>query len=103
MRQAQVFMMGISAGRLHESQDGSYRFVYEEAYSGPPISLTMAVAEKEFEFRDFPPFFEGLLPEGVMLDGLLRQNKLDRTDLFGQLLAVGSDLVGAVTVMEEPT
>jgi len=36
-----------------------------------------------------------------MLEGLLRQCKIDRTDLFGQLLAVGGDTVGAVTVTGE--
>ena len=35
-----------------------------------------------------------------MLDGLLRQRKIDRDDLFGQLVAVGEDVVGAVTVFE---
>ena len=36
-----------------------------------------------------------------MLDGLLRQRKVDRGDLFGQLLAVGEDVVGAVTIIED--
>jgi serine/threonine-protein kinase HipA len=35
-----------------------------------------------------------------MLDGLLRQQKIDKDDLFSQLVAVGKDLVGAVTVEE---
>lgn len=33
-----------------------------------------------------------------MLEGLLRQNKIDRTDAFAQLIAVGKDTVGAVTI-----
>ena len=36
-----------------------------------------------------------------MLEGLLRQRKIDRKDFFAQLVAVGADTVGAVTVMEE--
>ena len=35
-----------------------------------------------------------------MLEGLLKQIKIDKNDYFGQLLAVGGDLVGAVTVKE---
>jgi serine/threonine-protein kinase HipA len=54
-----------------------------------------------FTFAGFPPFFEGLLPEGEMLEGLLRQRKIDRSDLFSQLVAVGGDTVGAVTVIED--
>ena len=101
MRQARVYMMGEPAGILQEETAGRYLFLYDEAYAGPPISLTMPVRQREFSFEQFPPFFEGLLPEGKMLEGLLRQNKVDRTDLFSQLLAVGAEMVGAVTVTEE--
>jgi serine/threonine-protein kinase HipA len=38
------------------------------------------------------------LPEGVMLEGLLRIVKIDKKDYFSQLIATGNDLVGAVTV-----
>ena len=66
-----------------------------------PCLLTMPLSERELRFDGFPPFFEGLLPEGEMLDGLLRQRKIDRGDLFGQLVAVGEDVVGAVTIFED--
>ena len=42
-------------------------------------------------------FFDGLLPEGEMPEGLLRQHKIDAHDRLAQLLVVGGDLVGAVT------
>jgi serine/threonine-protein kinase HipA len=80
----------------------SYRFTYLEGYTGESISLTMPVRETPYEFDSFPSFFDGLLPEGSMLEGLLRQLKIDRKDMFSQLLAVGNDLVGAVTVEERP-
>jgi serine/threonine-protein kinase HipA len=60
----------------------------------------MPITLSEYAFDRFPPFFEGLLPEGVMLEGLLKQNKIDKLDYFSQLMAVGGDLVGAVTVKE---
>jgi len=75
-----------------------YRFDYCEAYSGPPVSMTMPVSKKSFEYNRFPPFFDGLLPEGIMLEGLLRQEKIDANDYFNQLIAVGNDLVGAVSI-----
>jgi serine/threonine-protein kinase HipA len=61
----------------------------------------MPIEQKDHDFDSFPPFFEGLLPEGEMLDGLLRQLKIDRKDYFTQLIAVGADTVGAVTVVED--
>ena len=98
MRRADVWMGDRHAGALEELPGGRYRFVYDDDYQGPPVSLTLHPSQQVYEFDAFPPFFEGLLPEGMMLEGLLRQRKLDREDCFGQLLATGEELVGAVTV-----
>ena len=103
MRRATVFVHGEPAGVLEEHGPASFVFRYLDSYVGAPVSLTMPISVREFPFEGFPPFFEGLLPEGEMLDGLLRQRKLDQGDLFGQLLAVGEDVVGAVTIVEEPS
>lgn len=104
MRQATVSVHGREAGTLVESpaSGDAYVFTYHEGYPGPPVSLTMPVRAEPYRFDRFPPFFDGLLPEGVMLDALLRTAKLDRDDCFGQLLVVGADLVGAVTVTQAP-
>lgn len=99
MRKAKVFLHNKLTGFLMESDDRTtYKFEYLKEYAGRPISLTMPVKEAVFVYRKFPPFFDGVLPEGIMLDGLLRQLKIDKNDYFSQLLAVGEDLVGAVTV-----
>lgn len=98
MRKAQVLVNGVEAGLLEELDNEHYKFTYHEHYSNAPVSLTMPLTKRVYEFEHFPSFFEGLLPEGIMLDGLLRKYKLDKNDLFGQLIQVGHDLVGAVTV-----
>jgi serine/threonine-protein kinase HipA len=98
MRSARVFFNGNPAGIFVEKDDRSYSFEYLEDYQGPPISLTMPTTKRQYPFDHFPPFFDGLLPEGPQLEALLRQAKLDRQDCFGQLITVGADLVGAVTV-----
>ncbi len=102
MRTAKVFMNWEFSGYLTENiKNKKYTFTYDEKYSGVPVSLTMPVELKVFWFDTFPPFFDGLLPEGIQLDGLLRIKKIDRTDYFSQLIATGGDLVGAVTVEEQ--
>jgi serine/threonine-protein kinase HipA len=99
MRKANVFMQGKPAGVLEEIEKGKrYRFTYNDDYSGLPVSLTMPVRERSFDFERFPPFFDGLLPEGELLEALLKRSKIDRNDCFSQLLAVGENLVGAVTI-----
>ncbi len=99
MRSAEVYVHGVLAGTLQELEKRKrFRFTYSPEYQGPAVSLTMPLTENPFLFDSFPPFFDGLLPEGNQLEGLLRQAKLDRHDYFGQLVAVGEDMVGAVTV-----
>lgn len=100
MKKARVLVNGIFAGIL-EKLESHYIFIYDEAYQGPPVSLTMPLKNKKYEYDKFPPFFEGLLPEGEMLEALLRKYKLDKKDYFGQLMKVGQDVVGAVTIEEE--
>ena len=101
MRKAKVFFNGMEAGVLTETETGkTYVFEYLEGYAGQNISLTIPISQKRYEFDKFPPFFDGVLPEGPRLEALLRQAKLDRTDYFGQLITVGADLVGAITVEE---
>lgn len=103
MRHARVFVKGVQAGVLEELKRGTeYVFRYLDDYRGDPVSLTMPVISREIRFERFPPFFDGVLPEGIMLESLLRQNKIDKDDFFGQLIVVGEDLVGAVTVKEMP-
>jgi serine/threonine-protein kinase HipA len=99
MRKAEVYMDGTLAGYLTEDDD-HYTFEYLSSYAGPPISLTMPIKRTVYTFDRFPPFFDGLLPEGQQLEGLLRHNKIDQTDYFSQLIAVGNDLVGAVTIKQ---
>ena len=101
MRQATVKVHDLDAGVLTETDDRRYRFDYNLGYQNAPVSLTMPVNTEGYAFAIFPPFFDGVLPEGGQLEGLLRNRKIDRNDYFSQLLAVGQDLVGAVTVFEK--
>lgn len=98
MKRAHIYQQSQLAGILEARDDGSYRFTYDPAFHGEPVSLTMPTSQRMWAFPSFPAPFEGLLPEGVQLDALLRLRKLDRHDLFGQLLAVGNDVVGSLRI-----
>ena len=100
MRKAEVYQQGILAGVLEESDRRHYQFTYVPRYQGEPVSLAMPVRAEAYQFDGFPPVFEGLLPEGVQLEALLRIHKVDKGDLFQQLLIVGEDVVGSLTVRE---
>jgi serine/threonine-protein kinase HipA len=99
VKQAKVFVNGTYAGDLKEIvKNREYQFIYRLGYEGGPVSLTMPVHQQVYTFDKFPPFFEGLLPEGAMLAALLKKRKLDADDYFEQLLWVGQEMVGNVTV-----
>lgn len=99
-RKAAVFQQDCLAGWLQEAVEGRWGFAYEQGYTGLPVSLTMPIREEPYVFRGFPPVFEGLLPEGWQLEALLRRQKIDRNNLFAQLIAVGADLVGSISVRD---
>lgn len=101
MREAKIFNHNIYAGKLIKEDDDSFTFSYDKDYHGKSISLTMPKELHTFHYDQFPPFFDGLLPEGVLLEALLKLTKLDRDDYFSQLITVGHDLVGSVTVEAE--
>lgn len=99
MRKAEVRIDGKRVGILSETDTG-YEYVYATEYMGPAVSLTMPVRSEPYTFTVFPPFFDGLLPEGAQLEALLRIAKIDRSDFFGQLIEVGADVVGNTTIYE---
>lgn len=100
MRKADIYQKDVLAGLLEEIDRSRYRFIYVSGYRGEPISLALPVREQPYEFDGFPAVFEGLLPEGVQLEALLRVHKVDKGDLLQQLLIVGADVVGSLTIRE---
>lgn len=93
-------MYGKEAGVLIEHSRNMYTFQYLSDYSGEPISLTMPVREEQYIYDSFPPFFEGLLPEGYNRNQILRLRKIDSKDCFSLLMYLGQDVVGATTITE---
>ena len=94
----EVYFHDQLAGILQKKDDGTYHFKYDDHYEGSAISFTMPVAEKNYIYPTFPPFFDGLLPEGLHLTLLLKNHHLNETDYLGQLVAVGDNLMGAVNI-----
>lgn len=101
MRSANVYMHGILAGVLVENDEG-YRFYYLEDYldrqDAKPISMTLPIQKEVFSSKILFPFFDGLIPEGWLLDIAERNWKLDPRDRMGLLLMVCRDCIGAVHV-----
>lgn len=101
MRRAKIYYQSRLAGVLSE-EDTGYRFVYDNDYlrqpDAIPVSLTMPLSQKEFESNVLFPFFDGLIPEGWLLDISVQNWKLDPRDRMGLLMTCCRDCIGAVSV-----
>ena len=101
MRRAKIYYKSALAGILSEEENG-YRFVYDNEYlcqpNATPISLTMPLSQTVYESNILFPFFDGLIPEGWLLDISVKNWKLDPRDRMGLLLTCCRDCIGGVSV-----
>jgi len=102
-RHGRVLFGDISAGEIEERPDGVVVFRYLPEYltrpDAEPISLTLPLSPEVVETIGLHPFFDGLVPEGWLLDIATRNWKLDPRDRVGLLLNLCSECIGAVRVL----
>ncbi len=77
--------------------------IAQRADGAPLISVSLPVREAPYAEPQLRPFFEGLLPEGVIRDRLARRFRLDPTDVFAFLRAIGRDCAGALSIVDAGT
>lgn len=103
MRQASIKVGDQLAGWLTQDNEG-YHFVYDPIYAAlpdaQPVSLTLPLQPEPFTSRTLFPFFDGLIPEGWLLEIAERNWKLNPRDRMGLLLACCKDCIGSVSVEE---
>ncbi len=102
MRQAEIYRKGILAGILTED-GGEYRFCYDEAYlarkDAQSVSLTLPLQTEAFVSPVLFPFFDGLIPEGWLLDVALRNTDISILDRMSLLLLCCKECIGSVGVV----
>lgn len=103
-RQGKVFIGKQKAGMILENEEG-YHFKYLPEYlkqSGVlPVSFTLPLQKEAFSSKTMIPFFDGLIPEGWLLDIAIETWKIDLRDRMGLLLSCCKDCIGAVSVLPE--
>jgi len=101
-RKGKVFYKDYLAGIIEEIEIG-YRFSYDEEYllreQSWSISKTLPISEHPYTSKTMFPFFDGLIPEGWLLDVAVDNWKLKPKDRMGLLLACCEDCIGAVSVV----
>jgi len=104
MRQGKVFFKDELAGIIEEDING-ITFNYDKDYlkkeNVKPVSLTMPLKEEPYVDRVMLPFFDGLIPEGWLLEIAEQNWKINSRDRMGLLLAFCKDTIGAVSIIRE--
>ena len=100
MRKANVYKEKKLAGMLVEDENG-YSFTYDRDYlqsGSKPVSLTLPLQSELHQSRTMIPFFDGLIPEGWLLDIAEKNLKLNERDRMGLLLVCCRNCIGAVSI-----
>lgn len=102
MRQAAIYYQNHLAGIITEHEEG-YTFRYEDDYlndeNSKPVSLTLPLRNQVYESKILFPFFDGLIPEGWLLNIAVNNWKINPRDRFGLLLTLCKDCIGCVSVL----
>lgn len=102
MRQARIFYKDRPAGILTEN-DAGYEFRYLPEYlsldTAKAVSLTLPLREEAYTSTVLFPFFDGLIPEGWLLDIVLRNTDISILDRMSLLQICCRDCIGAVSVI----
>jgi len=101
-KKAIVFWQNIKVGEISEQEDG-YWFQYAASYvngqDSRAISFTLPLRIEPFVSKTMFPFFDGLIPEGWLLDVTVETWKLDPRDRMGLLMTCCRDCIGAVSII----
>jgi len=104
MRTAEVWINNTLAAILSKTEKG-YSFQYDNLYLSQdnlqPVSLTLPVQLEPFHSRNLFAFFDGLIPEGWLLNIAQKNWKLNSQDRMGLLLAMCKDCIGNISIIEK--
>lgn len=102
-RSAYIYVRNTFAGVLSETDEG-YMFAYDSEYlkraDSSAVSLTLPLRDDAYISKTLFPFFDGLIPEGWLLNVVSRNWKIDKNDRFGLLLVACKDGIGNVCIKE---
>jgi len=104
MKQGLVYKKEKLAGIVWEDENG-YSFQYHEEYLSNPVygevSKTLPLRSEIYNDKNMLPFFDGLIPEGWLLQIAIDNWKLNPRDRMSLLLTLCKDCIGDVSVKTE--
>ena len=104
MKKGFVYKKKIFAGIVWEDENG-YNFQYTQSYLKDPeygvVSRTLPIRKEVFTSTNMLPFFDGLIPEGWLLEVAIENWKLNRSDRMNLLLTLCEDCIGDISIKRE--
>jgi serine/threonine-protein kinase HipA len=104
MRQGEIWVNNSLAGILTEG-DNDYSFEYNKTYlekeNAIQVSVTLPLQKEPFKSEQLFPFFDGLIPEGWLLDIAHKNWKINPRDRMGLLLTTCKDCIGNISIIEK--
>src|SRR5216110_2062128 len=101
-RSGKVLFNDKVAGLVWQDENG-YGFEYAKDYlhlkEAAPVSLTLPLRTEPYFSNTMLPFFDGLIPEGWLLDITVKNWKLNPNDRMELLLIACRDCIGAVSIV----
>ncbi len=102
---AKILYKNEFAGVLTKNPDETFTYQYEKEYmdnGGVAISMALPISEESYTSDRLFPFFDGLIPEGWMLNLAAKELRLNPLrDRFELLLSTCRDCIGAVSIIQE--
>ena len=102
MARAKIYINGGFCGVLAENAEG-YRFQYDSNYlaseNAVALSPTMPLQSEPFTKEFMFPVFDGLIPEGWMLNIVDKSWKINSRDRMKLLLLCCKDCIGNISVL----
>ena len=103
MKRGKVYIKDVFCGIITESEEG-YTFEYDKAYlnmdGATALSPTMPLTDETYVKEMMFPVFDGLIPEGWLLDIAQSSWKIDSRDRMSLLRACCKDCIGDIGVIE---
>lgn len=104
MKKGLVYKKDKLVGMIWEDENG-YSFQYDNAYLLHPVygdvSRTLPLRREVYTDNEMLPFFDGLIPEGWLLQIAVENWKLNPRDRMSLLLTLCKDCIGDVSIIQK--
>lgn len=104
MKKGNVYYEDMFCGTIMQNDDNIFIFEYDDEWLNNPntksISLTLPKTRKRYESNILFSFFDGLIPEGYLLELAIKKFNIASNDRMSLLLKTCHNPIGIVSVKE---